>query len=215
MSIKPKGSPFYIFRHYATFSERKKIQKFQVVFSKKVFSAFWAIDIAPTLDVPVLFLFQLTISLWMVHFLQFSWSTNCHTCNFFWHLAKRLRLFWGLPSRRTWVRVQPWPKIFCAGFFGFVILFFRKFFYCLQRVPLHFFLFCKNMDGQKLPKAPLLHFSALCDLPETKKISKIRIFFQFFPHAGTVEENTWHIEVLLLFLSLKYGADLGRSRLVF
>ena len=40
------------------------------------------------------------------------------------------------------------------------------------------------------------------------------IFFQFFPQAGTVENNTWHIEVLLLFLSLRYGADLGFSRLV-
>ena len=40
------------------------------------------------------------------------------------------------------------------------------------------------------------------------------IFFQFFPHAGTVEVNTRHFEVLLLFLSLRYGADLGRSRLV-
>ena len=40
-------------------------------------------------------------------------------------------------------------------------------------------------------------------------------FFQFFPQAGTVEENTWHIEVLLLFLSLRYGLDLGRSRLVY
>ena len=39
--------------------------------------------------------------------------------------------------------------------------------------------------------------------------------FLFFPHVGFVEENTWHIEVLLLFLSLRYGADLGRSRLVF
>ena len=38
---------------------------------------------------------------------------------------------------------------------------------------------------------PLLHFSALCDLPETKKIQKKTIeFSQFFPHAGTVEENT-------------------------
>ena len=37
---------------------------------------------------------------------------------------------------------------------------------------------------------------------------------KFFPHAGTVKENTWHSEVLLLFLSLRYGADLGRSRLV-
>ena len=30
----------------------------------------------------------------------------------------------------------------------------------------------------------------------------------------TVKENTWHFEVLLLFLILRYGADLGRSRLV-
>ena len=31
---------------------------------------------------------------------------------------------------------------------------------------------------------------------------------------GFVEENTRHIEVLLLFLRLRYGADLGRSLLV-
>ena len=40
-----------------------------------------------------------------------------------------------------------------------------------------------------------------------KKIWKKSIF-QFFPHAGTVEENTWHFEVLLLFFSLRYDADL-------
>ena len=43
-----------------------------------------------------------------------------------------------------------------------------------------------------------------------ENIKKIRNF-QFFPNAGTVEENTWHINVLLIFLSLRYGA-LGRSR---
>ena len=48
-----------------------------------------------------------------------------------------------------------------------------------------------------------------------KNISKkIRNFPQFFPHAGTVEQKTWRIEVLLLLMSLSYGADLGRSRLV-
>ena len=31
---------------------------------------------------------------------------------------------------------------------------------------------------------------------------------------GTLEKNTLNFEVLLLFLSLRYGADLGRSRLV-
>ena len=49
---------------------------------------------------------------------------------------------------------------------------------------------------------------------DQKKLKKSNFFFQFYPHAGTVEENTWHFEVLLLFLSLRYGADLGRSRLV-
>ena len=45
--------------------------------------------------------------------------------------------------------------------------------------------------------SPLLHFSTLCDLPETsEKLGN------FFPHSGTVEENTRYFEVLLLFLSL-------------
>ena len=47
-----------------------------------------------------------------------------------------------------------------------------------------------------------------------QKKSKNFGIFKFFPNAGIVEENTWHFEVLLLFLSLRYGADLGRSRLV-
>ena len=47
-----------------------------------------------------------------------------------------------------------------------------------------------------------------------KIFEKIRNFFSIFPQTGTVEEKTWHFEVLLLFLSLRYGADLGRSRLV-
>ena len=33
-----------------------------------------------------------------------------------------------------------------------------------------------------------LHFSALCDFPEEKNLKNN--FFQFFPHAGTLEENT-------------------------
>ena len=81
--------------------------------------------------------------------------------------------------------------------------------------PPSFFLFCKRMDVQKLPKGPsFTFFGTMRHTGDQKKIKKVRIFFQFFPHAGTVEENTWHFEVLLLFLSLRYGADLGRSRLV-
>ena len=54
MLIKPKGSPLLYFSAlYDIFW--KKNQKFQVFFQKKVFCAFWGLDIAPTLDVPVLF----------------------------------------------------------------------------------------------------------------------------------------------------------------
>ena len=34
------------------------------------------------------------------------------------------------------------------------------------------------------------HFSALCDLPETKNFRKFQKNWDFFPHACTVEENT-------------------------
>ena len=109
LSMNPKGSPLFIFRHYATFSKfffKKKIfKKFSnfvpsretVIFQsyraweahfgclESVFKAFheyvlsifrklcasWALDIAPTLDVPVLFFFRLQSSHWSVHFLQF------------------------------------------------------------------------------------------------------------------------------------------------
>ena len=53
----------------------------------------------------------------------------------------------------------------------------------------------------------------LTEYQKMKIIGKMG-FFQFFPHAGTVEECPRHFEVLLLFLSLRYGADLSRSRLV-
>ena len=48
-----------------------------------MFSAFWALDIAPTLDVLVLFFFrQTTISLWLGHF-----SYNRNYWNYY-HKAK-------------------------------------------------------------------------------------------------------------------------------
>ena len=51
------------------------------------------------------------------------------------------------------------------------------------------------MDVKKLPKGPILHVSALCDLRVTKKIfekvqKKIGIFFSIFPQTGAVEEKT-------------------------
>ena len=59
-------------------------------------------------------------------------------------------------------------------------------------------MFCNRMDVEKLERAPLVAHN----------------FGPTFGNLGSVEENTQHFEVLLLFLSLKYGADLCRSRLV-
>ena len=64
--INQKGSPFYIFRHYATFSERNFFFENFEFFSKKMFCAFWALDIAPTWDVPVLF-FEI------INYIVYSW----------------------------------------------------------------------------------------------------------------------------------------------
>ena len=101
-------------------------------------------------------------------------------------------------------------KIFLRNFFRLCETFFRKY---LKRVhPSFFCLFCKRMDVKKLQKGPILHYLALCDLRETKKnfiFQKKSGFFSIFPQTGTVEENTWHFEVLLEFLSLRYGADWG------
>ena len=78
-------------------------------------------------------------------------------------------------------------KLFCAGFFRLGETFFRKFFKCLPRAPPSVFSILQKNVCSKTPKCPLLHFSALCNLPETKKIQeknfkkfKIGLFFIFF-----------------------------------
>ena len=89
-------------------------------------------------------------------------------------------------------------NFFVQVFFGLVGLFFAIFLNVSIGSPLHFFPTLQKNGYSKTPKGPLLPFSALCDLLETKKIRK-RYFekkiqqnsdFQFFPHAGNVEENT-------------------------
>ena len=59
------------------------------------------------------------------------------------------------------------------------------------------------------------NFLIFCLKMDVKNPKKRTNSVQLLGFSGTVEENTWHLEVLLLFLSLIYGADLGRSRLVF
>ena len=72
--------------------------------------------------------------------------------------------------------------------------------------PVICFQFCNNMDVQKVPKGPPFYiFGTKRHTGDFKKV---------FPHSGSVEENTCHFEVFLLFLSLRYGSDLGSSRFV-
>ena len=80
-------------------------------------------------------------------------------------------------------------NFFVQIFFGFVRLFSQI---SPKGPPVIFLSILQKMDVQRLPECPLLHVSALCDLPETKKKSKKKfgIFFPIFPQAGTVEENT-------------------------
>ena len=40
MLINPEGSPLYIFRHYATFSERRNVKNFMFFFQTKCFALF-------------------------------------------------------------------------------------------------------------------------------------------------------------------------------
>ena len=62
--------------------------------------------------------------------------------------------------------------------------FFRKFFKCLQKVPLYFFLFFQRMDVQKLPNAPFYicrHHATYRGPKKFKNIfKKINFLFYFF-----------------------------------
>ena len=65
---------------------------------------------------------------------------------------------------------------------------------------------------------PPFTFSALCDLLETskKKFKKNRkIFFSIFSFLRAFVVSSCRKSGFRVFLSLRYGADLGRSRLVY
>ena len=57
--------------------------------------------------------------------------------------------------------------------------------------PPSFFPILQKNGCSKTPKGPPFTFFGTTRLTgDKKKFKKIRIFVQFFPHAGTVEENT-------------------------
>ena len=83
-------------------------------------------------------------------------------------------------------------------FFGTVGLFSNVFFH--QRVPLKFFWWlATKQNGWKFSKRPPAR----------------QFGWTFWVFQVLQKKILWHSEVLLLFLSLRYGADLGRSLLVF
>ena len=83
----------------------------------------------------------------------------------------------------------------------FFVLFFRlcetflsQYFLMSPKGPPSFFSILQKNGCSKTLKEPSFTFFGTVrltgDQKEFQKIQKIRIFFQFFPHAGTVEENT-------------------------
>ena len=91
--------------------------------------------------------------------------------------------------------------------------FFSEFF--LLFLPSIFDILQQNGCSKNPKASPLLHFLALCDLPETsKKIQKKSDFFSQFLVFWELLLSPVVEKVVFVFLSLRYGADLGRSRLV-
>ena len=103
-------------------------------------------------------------------------------------------------------------------FSGTVRLIFFRFF--LLFLPSIFDILQQNGCSKNPKASSLLHFSALCNLPEISKKNskKIRKFcFSIFSFlrafaVSSCRESGFRFRV---FLSLRYGADLGRSRLVY
>ena len=145
---------------------KEKNQKFQVFFQKKVFCAFWALDIAPTLDVPVLFFFFRQTTDVTLYVPLFSTDVNRFTGtqrsrvrvpasvrNFFEHLRKRTRL------------KGPLFQLFSA-----LCDFFRFF-------PFKFFrLFCNKLDFQQaqwVPPFTFFHYETIRNFDRSKALSQI------------------------------------------
>ena len=105
------------------------------------------------------------------------------------------------------VRVPPMTKNFLCRFFG-LRLFFANFLNVSKGSLFHFFPILQNNGCSKTPKGPPFTFFGTMRITGDQKKIREKIskkfkkweIFEFFPQAGTVEENTRHIEVLLLFL---------------
>ena len=205
----PKGSPLWIFfgilrlKKYFFFEKNFKnnffenffFQIFTIVVPWIFLSLRYGADLGRSRLVFFCF-FQLTISLWVVHF---SYNSAI--------LRRRQTLLQRVPlSVFTFSRKHTQPDVPKGSplwiFFGTVRLFFEKIFIVPKGSPLRVFSYfateCMLIHHKG---SPLLHFSALCDFFWKN------FFFQKFMFFSK--------KIFLRFLSLRYGADFGRSRLVF
>ena len=101
----------------------------------------------------------------------------------------------GAFRRRTGSSPAHKQKFFVQVSFGFVRLFSQIFLMSPKCPPRFFFYFAKEWMFKNSQRAPFYIFWHYATYRQPKKIGK-KIskknsdFFQFFPHAGTVEENT-------------------------
>ena len=189
MLENPKGSPLTVFFGTETFFRKQKI------FPLSIFWCF-ATD-------------------WMLKNPKGSPLTVFFGTETFFRKQKNfpLSIFWCFAT--DWMLENPKGSPLTV-FFG-TETFFRK-----QKIfPLSIF-WCFATDWMlKNPKGSPFSFSALWDFSAPLgPFFWVCNFFEYFfsknfRFSSTVKENTWHLEVFSLFLSLGYGADLGRSRLVF
>ena len=93
--------------------------------------------------------------------------------------------------------------------------FFPNFFYCSTH---QFSIFCNRMDVQNIPKGPpfyiFRHYATYRKL-QKKFRKKFGIFFSIFSFLRAFVASSCTKSGFRVFLSLRYSADLGRSRLVF
>ena len=92
--------------------------------------------------------------------------------------------------------------------------FFPEIFHCSSH---QFLIFCNRMDVQKISKRPpfyiFRHYATYRKLQKNSKKNR-NFFFWIFNFLRELLLSPVVEKVVLVFLSLRYGADLGRSRLV-
>ena len=92
--------------------------------------------------------------------------------------------------------------------------FFSEFFLLLQRVPHQFFdILQQNGYSKNLKGSPFYIF--LCELPETSKKNSKKSFSSIFSFLRAFVVSRCRKSGFRVLLSLRYGADLSRSRLFF